>query len=357
MLHRLARAAVEVLPAQAAAILLPAETGEGWDVAAWHGAFPEEVQPHAPPLSVPVTEPFLVTAADARRDVLLPGFTSAMGVPLDDGALLVYSTQTAYFDADALARLGALVDLGQAALQATRALAGQEQVEAGKAYFIRVATHELRSPVAVAQSLVRTVLKGYAGPLAEQQADIFARVANRLDFLEHLINDLLDLAASKAPGLERAEEPVALNACVGRAVLLLMPRAEEKDVNLVHQPCCEQLVVWATEEGLDRIFTNLVSNAVKYTPPGGRVTVSMGHAEGEVRACVADSGIGIPAEALPQLFEEFYRAPNARDFAVGTGLGLAIVKDLVERYAGRVEVESRVGEGTTFTVFFPVHRL
>jgi signal transduction histidine kinase len=118
----------------------------------------------------------------------------------------------------------------------------------------------------------------------------------------------------------------------------------------------EELAVWATEEALDHIFTNLVDNAVKYTPPGGAATVGLARVGDQAQVTITDTGIGIPAESLPHLFEEFYRAPNARAFkAVGTGLGLAIVKGLVERYRGKIVVESTVGQGTTFTVMFPLY--
>jgi two-component system phosphate regulon sensor histidine kinase PhoR len=129
-------------------------------------------------------------------------------------------------------------------------------------------------------------------------------------------------------------------------------------VALVLRPCRDELVVRATEEGLDRIFVNLVGNAIKYTPAGGEVTVLPCGSGGEISVAVTDTGIGIPPEALPHLFEEFYRAPNARAAKItGTGLGLAIVKELVDRYGGRIEVESRLGEGSTFTVTLPACQL
>jgi signal transduction histidine kinase len=187
------------------------------------------------------------------------------------------------------------------------------------------------------------------------QADVFARISRRLDLLENLINDLLDLAAGKAPELAEAQEPVVLNASLGRVMLLLQPRAEDKGLDMTFRLCHDQLVVEGTEEGLDRIFVNLVGNAVKYTPPGGTVTVSVQQIDGQAQVEVSDTGIGIPEEALPHLFKEFYRAPNAKKLAeVGTGLGLAIVQDLVDRYGGRVWVKSAVGSGTTFTVTFPL---
>jgi signal transduction histidine kinase len=292
--------------------------------------------------------------------LLLPeGFFHILVVPLTLaarplGVLRVYRRADPPFSPTDAERLLALAALGAVAFQAAQGLGEMERVEAAKARFIHMATHELRSPIAVAQSLVRNVVRGYAGPLTDQQKDLFARVSARLDFLERLVNDLLDLAASRAPELAEEECAVALNSSVGRAVLLLMPRADEKGVNLVARPYSEELAVWGTEEGLDRIFVNLIENGIKYTLPGGTVTVTMGREGEEVWVRVADTGIGIPPEAMPHLFEEFYRAPNARAVnAIGTGLGLTIVKELVERYKGRIEVESEVGKGTTFTVTFP----
>ncbi|MFH1312586.1 MAG: HAMP domain-containing sensor histidine kinase, partial [Candidatus Eisenbacteria bacterium] len=277
------------------------------------------------------------------------------GAPL--GTLHVYAAAPQRFHEKDVALLSPLVDMAGTAVVAIRDAEALETQEASKAHFIHVATHELRSPVAVSQSLVRGVLKGYAGEMSDRQAEIFGRVSSRLDFLESLVNDLLDLAAGKSAD-PAEEEAVVLNSSVGRAVLSLQPRAEEKGVTLIHKACCEELVVWGTEEGLDRIFVNLVGNGIKYTPAGGSVTVAMQRLEDGIEVRVIDDGIGIPEEALPHLFQEFYRAPNAKaSDEVGTGLGLAIVKDLVDRYNGCIEVESALGQGSTFTVTFPLFRL
>jgi signal transduction histidine kinase len=271
------------------------------------------------------------------------------------GTLHLYTSLP--IDPTAIARLRAVADLGAIALEAARQAAELEQVEARQTQFIHVTTHELRSPIAVSQTLVRNVVKGYAGPMTEKQQFVFGRISAQLDMLETLVNDLLDLAASRARGAA-TEGPVALNGPVGRAVLLLQPRAEEKGVAVEYHACRDEIVVKATEDGLDRILVNLLGNAVKYTPPGGRAIVGLCQTGDEVFVTVADTGIGIPSEALPHLFEEFYRAPNARSANItGTGLGLAIVKELVERYRGTISVESTVGQGTTFTVIFPAYPL
>lgn len=245
--------------------------------------------------------------------------------------------------------------LAATALAAVRHAAELGQIEANRAQVMYVTTHELRSPVAVAQTLVRNVVKGYAGPLTQKQKDVFIRISNQLDRMEALVNDLLDLAASRSIS-SQALEPTMLNAAVGRAVLALSPAAEEKGIALTFRPCREELIVLATEDGLDRIFVNLIGNAIKYTPAGGQVTVSFSRGNNCVTVAVSDTGIGIPAEAMTHLFQEFYRAPNVRAANItGTGLGLVIVKELVQRFQGEIAVESELGKGSTFTVTFPLY--
>ena len=359
MLDRLAAAATKVLATEAAAVLVLEENR--LKVAAACGIDKDLVTPLAEPTALE-SLPLVVSqnAADSRVASLPPGFLSAACVSMRRtcGPLCLiqaYGSSVDQFDPLDTERLQALADLAAAAVDAVDRVEELEHIEASKSRFIRVATHELRSPVAVAQSLVRTVLKGYAGPVDELQRDIFNRIGGRLDFLESLVNDLLDLAAGKAPELEEEEGPVVLNTSVGRTMLLLDPRAEEKGITLTFHPCKEELPVWGTDGGLDRIFVNLIGNAIKYTPPLGNVTVSVSCGGGTGRVEVADTGIGIPEESLVHLFEEFFRAPNARDLEVGTGLGLAIVKDLVDRYRGTIDVTSEVGKGTRFIVSFPIY--
>jgi signal transduction histidine kinase len=368
-LARLADGARQTLQADGVAVRLLDEEGAHLTVAAVSGlpAVLWEREPvaveHSPLDGEALSgQPAIVAdTTDDPRAVNVPRvYRSALCVALVHegnpvGTLHVYSTACKRFCEEDAVLLMWLADLGAAAVAAARGLMALEALEASKARFIRVATHELRSPVTVAQSLVRGVLKGYAGELTDKQSEVFGRISRRLDFLESLVNDLLDLAAGKAPELAEQEGPVLLNGCVGRVMLLLQPRAEEKGLDMTLHPCRDRLVIWGTEDGLDRILVNLVSNAVKYTPSGGTVTVSVRRAEEQAQVEVADSGIGIPEEALAHLFEEFYRAPNAKALdEMGTGLGLAIVKELVDRYGGRAEVESIEGQGTTFTVTFPL---
>jgi signal transduction histidine kinase len=229
------------------------------------------------------------------------------------------------------------------------------QLDEMKSKFVLTVTHELRSPVGVIRSLLRTLLAGYAGTLSEGQQDIVDRVLHRADFLQTLIDDLLDLAAGKNEmGLKEESVAVGLDGVIRPVVERYEAEAREKQIVLEYRCRMGQpATIIATAEGLDRIFNNLVSNAVKYTPKGGRVSVVLSAEGGTVRVEVSDTGIGIPEESLNHLYEEFYRAPNAKaQVKEGTGLGLAITKDLVARYGGKIVVQSKVGQGTTFVVSF-----
>jgi signal transduction histidine kinase len=271
------------------------------------------------------------------------------------GVIRVYSTVCErYGDREANFLLAIA---NEAAVALSNALAYQklEQIDRAKSEFVLTVTHELRSPVATVQSLLRVISGGYAGEVSEKQKELIGRAERRAVVLQQLIDDLLDLAAGKTEHLSETPHPVTVNPLVSKVTDQLRPVAEEKrqELQVVMPP--EPLTVVATEEGIGRILVNLVGNAIKYTPAGGSVAVSVERAEHEVRILVRDTGIGIPKEALPHLFEEFFRAENARAMErEGTGLGLSIVQSLVHRYGGRIGVESEVGQGTAFTLFLPL---
>ena len=224
-----------------------------------------------------------------------------------------------------------------------------------KSEFIRTITHELRSPVAVVEKMLSVLEEGHLGTLAPEQADFVTRARRRLEFLHTLVDDLLDLATSKAGSVRRPElATVPLSTVVREVCARFAAAATSKGVALRVEAADDGLLVFANVGDLDTIVNNLVGNAVKYTQKG-EVRVEVTGGDDWATLVVRDSGIGIPKEALPQLFKEFFRARNARAVEErGTGLGLAIVKGLVDRYAGAVEVSSVEGQGTTFTVRLPL---
>lgn len=243
----------------------------------------------------------------------------------------------------------------QEAAELARARAEAERLTEFKSQFTTLVAHELRAPIGGAQSLLRTMNRGLVGELNEKQREILGRIEARLDMLLALVNDLLALAASKTMAADEPRTNLSLRDALQAVVDRFVVEAAQKQIALVCDDIPESLTVQATEAGLDRIFSNLIGNAIKYTPVGGRVGVATAVQTAHVRITITDSGIGIPADDLPHIWDEFYRAQNARQSGiVGTGLGLSIVKQLVESLGGAVAVDSTEGKGTTFTVDLPV---
>jgi len=221
--------------------------------------------------------------------------------------------------------------------------------------FVANVSHELKTPATslrlLAESLEETIDED---PI---QARLFAaQLKKETERLSHLITDLLDL--TRLESQERVENPVPVDVRgVLMTVLARMRRvARKKNITLQWKRFgrAAQYTVRGDETQLTSMFTNLVDNAVQYTPPGGRVEVTGGFEGSEIVIRVSDTGIGIPRASLPRIFERFYRVDKARSKETGgTGLGLSIVKHVAENHGGRVTVESTLGEGSTFTVYLP----
>ena len=290
------------------------------------------------------------------------GIRATLTVPLIGrdgplGIIRVYRDDVYTFTANDISFLTAAANHGSIAINNAMDFQSVQNLEEAKRKFILTVTHELRSPVGVVRSLLRTLADGYTGELTDVQQDMVARALRRANFLQTLIDDLLDLAAGKA-GLrvEQKAEPIDLCEVIHKVIERYAVLALEKNIELdLHFECERPVSILSTAEQLDRVFTNMVSNAVKYTPEKGNVTVSVRRIDGEIEVDVSDTGIGIPEESLPHLFEEFYRAPNAKaQFKQGTGLGLVTVKDIVTRLGGYVQVKSKENVGTTLTVILPL---
>jgi signal transduction histidine kinase len=373
VLNRLAEATTRALDCKAAAIRLLDKTGSYLEMAGWYGL--GDSYRAKPAIEVARSwidqqalsgRAMLVSdiARDERlpyRDVLLAeGTHSILSAPLlgkagPIGVLRAYGSAANRFTADDAEFLSAIATQGAVAIENAMAYQMLQDLDKNKSQFVLMVTHELRSPVQVSISLLSVLEKGYLGELTDEQADMVLRARRRIEFLQTLVDDLLDLAAGRADVLATTERGiVSLNEVVKEVQTRFEARALEK--GLAFQVSCaeEPLNVWGDKSELDRIFNNLVSNAVKYSEQG-EVELSLERVNGSAHIVVSDTGIGIPAEALPNLFQEFFRAENAKELeASGTGLGLSIVKDLVERYGGEIDVQSQQGQGTTFTVRLPL---
>jgi signal transduction histidine kinase len=239
--------------------------------------------------------------------------------------------------------------LNQMAASLEETIQNLHRLEQVRKDFVANVSHELRTPL--------TAIKGYIEALQDGAKDqpeeldrFLGTIKANADRLHLIITDLLLLSRIESGQIPLKQEPVALADLIDRTVGLLRHLIEQKHHTLVvHIPQDIPLVL-GDEERLGQVFSNLLDNAIKYTPEKGTITISVGAGEKFVEVSVADTGIGIPLQDLPRIFERFYRVDKARSRELGgTGLGLSIVKHLVEGHGGTVSAESQ-GKGSRFLV-------
>jgi signal transduction histidine kinase len=223
-----------------------------------------------------------------------------------------------------------------------------------KTDFMATVSHELRTPLTSINGYVELLEDGDYGDLTAAQLgalDIIGRNANRL---RGLIEDLLVLNKIESTGLHSSTEDVAVDGLVAGVADLLRPVADAAGVSLVVERIDPDLSIRVDRGQLERSLINLGSNAVKFTRSGGQATIGAAELDGRAVITVTDTGIGIPAGDLPQLFGRFFRASNATAAAIpGTGLGLAIVRAIIEGHGGELQVDSVEGRGTVMRVDLP----
>jgi len=240
----------------------------------------------------------------------------------------------------------------QEAAELARAKEEMERLDRFKTTFTLTVAHELRAPVTALQSFLLAMLKGYVPP--DQQRDILQRAIERARELLDLVDDLLSLAAARQELTPPKRKKLSPADSLERVVPLLRAQAKEKGVVFATE-VRQRPLVEANPNQLEQLWTNLISNGIKYTPTGGQVTITLDEEGGWAVGTVEDDGIGIAPEDQAQVFEEFYRTPQAKEMEPhGTGLGLPLVKRIVETHGGTIEVESALGQGSRFTFRLPV---
>ena len=216
--------------------------------------------------------------------------------------------------------------------------------------FVANASHELKTPLASIKAYTETLLDG---AINDEAVNIrfLHRIDEQADRLNQLVLDLLSLARLESGQEVFQHKPLAL---IPPLVACIEQGTQGLQFLFDQGSCSPEIRVVADEEAIRQIFDNLIDNAIKYTPEGGTVRVSCRETDQDVTVVVADTGIGIPREDLPRIFERFYRVDKARSRELGgTGLGLSIVKHLIQSLDGRIRVTSRVGTGSEFTVQLP----
>ncbi|MCL4530892.1 MAG: HAMP domain-containing histidine kinase [Chloroflexi bacterium] len=223
--------------------------------------------------------------------------------------------------------------------------------------FVANVSHELKTPLTSIQGFAQAILDGTAGtPEARQQA---AQVIyNEAGRMHRMALDLLDLARLDSGTADLKVAPVNMTALLNGIAEKFSPMASKSGVNLNIDLANDLPILNGDGDRLAQVFTNLVDNALKFTPRGGTVSIRAVQDRGEAQVSVSDTGEGIPADAIPHIFDRFYQADSARSGGEkhGAGLGLAIVHDFVVAHGGRISVRSAPGRGTAFIVHLPLNR-
>ncbi len=228
------------------------------------------------------------------------------------------------------------------------------ELEQTRRDFISSVSHELRTPLSSISLMIETILDNDGD---QEALDLFLpRIKQEIDRMVHLVHDLLDLARSESGLMRLRHESVDIAKIASTAIANFEPRAQRLGIGL--RFAGEPSPFDGDPDRLAQVFVNLIDNALRHTPAGGTVEVSIVPGEGSLSVVVSDTGVGIPFNDLPHIFERFYVVDRsrARD-AAGTGLGLSIVKQIVEAHGGTVVAQSEFGRGATITCAFPATRV
>ncbi len=228
--------------------------------------------------------------------------------------------------------------------------------ELNKTWFLQKTAHQLRSPLNAVHSMLRTMRKGYLGGIDPRQEESLIRCEKRIEALGILIGDLLGLGIRRTGIDPKQFHPVKVGQLVERLLPMYRAQADEKGIKIEYAIQEPLPAVMGDDALFDDLFSNLISNAVKYTPKGGLIDIVVRtEGTGRVRWEIQDTGIGIPEEEMPHLFSEFFRGQNAKAITEdGTGLGLVIVKEILDQLNGTIQVNSTMGKGTCMTLRFPI---
>src|ERR671922_1095168 len=226
-----------------------------------------------------------------------------------------------------------------------------------KSDFVSNVSHELRTPLTAIKGSLDNMLDGLTGDLNEKQSRYLVRIKSNADRLARLINDLLDLSRIEA-GIKLKRTNLSLPSIAREVVESLGSVAAQKLISFEINCPDINLTAWADPDRIGEVLTNLLGNAIKFTPTGGNVIVSLRRSgDNWVEVSIADTGPGITSEEASRIFDKFYQVSNPEQRkAMGTGLGLSIAKALVEMHGGKIWLESEVGKGSIFSFTLPVHQ-
>ncbi len=230
-----------------------------------------------------------------------------------------------------------------------------KKMDRTKSDFVSMVAHEIRSPMNSVLAQLKVIMDGLAGEVTEKQKEILDRASQRITALTDLSSELLDLAKIESGLITQEKETLDMAELLADQTAFHEAKAQKKDIRLELAPLPDLPPVVVNRPNMEEVLSNLITNAIHYTPEGGRVTVSA-RVEGHyLRVSVQDTGFGIAREELDKIFNRFYRVKNEKTmFITGTGLGLPIVKSILEAHNGQIRVESELDKGSTFHCYLPL---
>lgn len=245
-------------------------------------------------------------------------------------------------------------EVEQRTRQLSAALEEVQRINKRKSDFVSSVSHELRTPLTSIKGYASILVSGGLGDVPEPVRQRLEKINRRSDELVQFINDLLDISRIESGRVSMKREPSNLNKIIEEISDTFSVLFKDKQIGFTLD-IPPDLVILADANQINRVFINLVNNALKYTPVEGKITVQAKKVDAQIQVDVSDTGCGIPEEAQGKLFQEFYRVDSEINQTVkGTGLGLALVKNIVEAHNGKIWVKSRVGAGTTFSFTLPM---
>jgi len=301
------------------------------------------------------TDPGLQYPEDAHKE----GIVSVLSFPLMGrekviGTLRLYTGERRTFGQNELNFIGALSSQGAISIENAKIYDTQKKLDEAKSEFIMMMTHELKGPLMAIQGLLEVMRKGYVGSLTEKQQELVGRMYRRIESVMEVSKGLLDIYQwqSRSPDVQWV--PLSMKEQIQRAVELFKASAEEKGLRINVVLPDEDLTLMGTEEDMEKILNNLITNAIKYTPGGGSIFLDLSASDDRVTLRVKDTGIGIDTEDIPRIFDDFFRTKKGKEMdPYGRGVGLPFVKKVVETLGGNISAKSDKAKGTEFILAFP----
>ncbi len=240
------------------------------------------------------------------------------------------------------------------------AIANQKLTEQDrlKSQYVQIVSHDLQSSLSAIQSCLKVVLGNMTGEISKKSREMISRAEKRTIYLLLFVKDLLNLSKIKT-AKELKKNNIPLNHILNKIIDQMKLNAEEKKITIKLKKTGENSMVYVNANSIEQLLSNLLFNAIKYNKVNGKVLISLNRVKfpGYFQVSISDTGIGIPKEHLSNIFKDFFRTKNARDFEKqGTGLGLAIAKQIIKSHGGKIRVESRLGKGSTFFFTLPIKK-